>query len=110
MKEQICEVRRVPSGYARDKRDVMLRPISPEEIKKLAYGQAWWYIGTRGAIRVRVASALKRWKRDAMRMEVSIKFGFYESTRLYSREEIQGALWTEIDWQTKYGGENGKES
>jgi len=85
---------------------INLRPITLDEAKALHYGQEVWILDrNEQAARVRVGSTVKRWKRDPDRIEVTFKFGLYESFRLgtqeilrdiYLREsENPGAAWHE---------------
>lgn len=54
---------------------------------ELRHGAEFWFRCNDGKARkVRVNGRLKRWKRDATRIELPIAFGMYEKARLETRE------------------------
>jgi hypothetical protein len=76
---------------------VTLRPVTLDEAKAMVYGQEFWYHDQQGrAARIRVASQVKRWKTMPDRIEVTFKFGMYESFRLTSEQIVKEVL-TEVD-------------
>jgi len=75
--------------YDRSKnpKPMRFRPLSLQEAKTLSYGEELWTkLNSGKAGRVRVASQVKRWKRDPDRLEVTFKYGLYESVRMDGRE------------------------
>lgn len=75
---------------------IELRNISLEEAKQLRYGDTVWILDMQAkAAQVRVGSAVKRWKRDPDRIEITFKFGLYESFRL-TTSEILRQIYVEV--------------
>lgn len=75
----------VPIRGSRKKKpdEIDLREIQLDEAKALKYGDKVYIIDKTGrAAQVRVVSSVKRWKRDPDRIEVSFKFGMFETFRL----------------------------
>lgn len=62
---------------------INLRQITLDEAKALRFGWAGVYMIDRNgnAAEVRVSSAVKRWKTDPDRIEISFKYGMYENFR-----------------------------
>lgn len=73
------------------------RAMTFEEASALTYGQQIWMLSVNGdARRVKVNGQPKRWKRDATRIEVSLKYGMYEYARFDERDISQGRLLVEV--------------
>jgi hypothetical protein len=59
------------------------RSMTLDEAKHLRHGETVWFLTVSGdARRAKVNGAPKTWKRDASRIEVPIKYGMYECSRL----------------------------
>lgn len=58
------------------------RPMTLDEVKALKYGDHIKVRGTNGVVGVKVNSAVKRWKRDSDRIQVSLKYGLWEYFRI----------------------------
>jgi hypothetical protein len=72
---------------------IELRQITLDEAKALRYRQEVWILDRNGnAARVRVGSAVKRWKRDLDRIEVTFKYGMYDSFRLGTMDILREIL------------------
>jgi hypothetical protein len=89
-----------PLRYSRRKikERIALRPITLEEAKRLDYGDELWMLDRYGeAVRVRVVSKVKRWKRDPDRVEFSVKYGLYETIRVTTDDILRGEVLVEDD-------------
>jgi hypothetical protein len=60
-------------------KSVQVRYMTLEEVKALGYGSHPDFIANDGTLRTcKVNGAVKTWKRDSERIEVSVKYGLYE--------------------------------
>ena len=68
----------------------LYRYMTLDEIKALRSGQHIEFIARDGSARfVKVNGQVKRWKREADRIEVPVKYGMYECARLDTREALR---------------------
>ncbi len=79
------------SSRKKVKDTINLRQITLDEAKALRSGwQSVYMIDRNGnAAEVRVSSAVKRWKTDPDRIEISFKYGMYENFRLGTLEILR---------------------
>lgn len=94
-------------GYDRKKaaRRFEARALTFDDMAALQYGHEYWFVshGDGKARRCRVSSAVKRWQTRPADLEVSVKYGMYESCRIAWRngERIDGpALYVETPTYT----------
>ena len=80
----------VRNGYDKRKNaeQITVRPMTFEEASALSYGSHVSFVGREGTLRtVKVNGQPKRWKRDASRIEIPVKYGLYEYTTFYNRHD-----------------------
>lgn len=81
------------SSRRKIKERIALRPIILEEAKGLRYGDDVYMLDDYGqAAQVRVASKIKRWKRDPDRVEFFVKYGLYDSYRINTNDILRGVI------------------
>ncbi len=77
-------------GYDRRKHKArhVYRSMSTDEARALRYGDEVEFLATDGTVRrCKVNGAPRTWKRDPKRVEVPVKYGMYEYTRLVARAD-----------------------
>ena len=78
--------RKNPASYS-------FRRMTLDEIKALVIGARYWFLARDGSARqLTINGSIKRWKREADRLEVPVKYGMYECARLDTREALARLL------------------
>jgi len=79
-------------GYERVRKTIeptliTVRSMTLDEIKALGYGDHVDFKANDGTLRrIKINGEVKRWKRDADRVRVSVKYGMYETGQLDAAE------------------------
>ena len=75
------QIEYVVSGYDRRKQPATtpVRPLMREELEGMMVGETLEVVGADGRLRnVKLNGKVRRWKRDAKRIEIPVKYGMYE--------------------------------
>lgn len=81
------------SDKTKNPKNYLFRTITLDEAKKLKYGDTLRIQLSNGKVgNVRVGSQVKRWKRDPNRIEITFKYGLYESRRFTTEEILRDIL------------------
>lgn len=84
------------SSKLKSPKTIRLRLITFYEAIDLKYGDWVYTLDNKGkAASIRVASKLKRYKNDPLRIEISFKFGLYQKWRA-NTEDILNNIYVEV--------------
>src|SRR3990167_9477060 len=82
----------IEDGYSwlKAKPLIAVRNLTLPEVKALSAGSHVEFVANDGTLRrLKINGAVKTWKRDSKRVEVPVKYGYFECARLATAEALR---------------------